>query len=61
MSCLANGLQSTTARVRNGPLVGWEEGLAATEISMAVMPIVLLGTMVYDRDRALAGLNTILV
>ena len=57
MRSLANALQSITTQVSEGFLGGWEEGLAATEFSAAVMPVASRGRVTRARDRALASLS----
>ena len=56
MSRQTNRLQRMAEKVSDGPLGGWEEGLAATEISTVAMPVASRGVGVGARDRALAGL-----
>ena len=53
MSKRANGLQRK-AGVSDGPLGGWEEGLAATEFSVAATPAALWSAGASARDRELA-------
>ncbi len=56
MNKRTNAFQIMVVQVSNGPLGGWEEGLAAIEISAAATPAALWCEGAYARDRELAGL-----